>query len=171
MNNNIEPIEDISNNIINKKFSSFTDYFNQLTKKEKQFLSTNINSGYLPNLHIYNNLIEPVDFIDYISYILYKNHIYNIMNKNTIGRRYRNNIGKSKLCFCNFPENLFPKPIGHINDIIDKNYKNNINDLDFSDLSDLSDLSDSSESLDIDAEILYIELDDDDILEFNANIK
>jgi hypothetical protein len=171
MNENIEPIEDILNNIINKKFLRFTDYFNQLTKKEKHFLSTNIISGYIPNLHIYNNLIEPVDFTDYISDILYKNHIYNILNKNTIGRRYRNNIGKSKLCICTFPENLFSKPlipIGHINDINNINDKNNINDLDF---SDLSDLSDSSESLDIDAEILYIDLDDDDIIEFNVNIK
>lgn len=151
MNDNIEILED--NNIINKKFSSFTDYFNQLEKKDKIFLAERIISGYLPNLHIYTNLIEPVDFTEYISDMLYKNYIYNIINKNKICRRYRENIGKSKLCMCTYAENLEqfainPKPIGYINDI--------------------SDLSDSDESLDSNAEILYVELDENDNLEFNV---
>jgi len=143
----------ISENIINNKFLKFTDYFNQLQKQDKQFLSKYMMNGFLPNLYIYNNLIESVDFTEYISDIFYKNYIYSLLNGQKLRKRYREYIGKSKLCICTFPENINPIPIGHI--VNTKNF------------SDRENLSDSDESLDLDAEILYIELDDDDKLNFN----
>jgi len=145
--------DNISENIINNKFLKFTDYFNQLQKQDKQFLSKYMMNGYLPNLYIYNNLIEPIDFTEYISDIFYKNYIYSLLNGQKLRKRDIEYIGKSKLCICTFPENINPIPIGHI--INTKNF------------SDRENLSDSDESLDLDAEILYIELDDDDKLNFN----
>ena len=86
-------------------YYSFNEYINNLPKDEKKIIFKLIDKNILPNLFLYNNLLNPINFADFIKEHLYKQYLFKklyYLPKITITRP----VGKSKLYKCLYSYDL-----------------------------------------------------------------
>lgn len=146
---------------LNNEFINFNDYLKTLRKKERKFIIKLIMYNKIPNLHLFTNLSEPMNFTEYISNALYYNYISEILFSKRISRyKKKSIINKSKLSICTNACDLSIKSIGIIyDDLIEFNNDNHNFADDEDSLSSITDeFSDDSSSLE----------DSDEFIIFNA---